>query len=386
MIPATAANAEGPLDGVRILDLSSVVMGPMATQILGDLGAEVIIVENPAGDTCREMGGGPHPELSGIALNLLRNKRDIALDIRTERGREIVMRLAETCDVVVTNLRPAALRRARLTYEDIVAVKPDIVYCQAQGFPLDSPRADEPAYDDIIQSASGVPDAARRARGEAVPAPTILADKVCALSIVYAVTAALFNRERTGRGEHIEVPMVDVMRAFMLTEHGSGAISRPPVAQAGYPRIMTRNRGPQRTKDGWVHVLPYSGSHYEALFRFGGRTDLVNDERTQTRRARIANADFLYSQLHELIALRTTDEWLEFCREADIPATRVESLDDLIDDLPDAEHPVAGRYKQIPPPVRFATSPQSVRRPAPLIGQDTEAILADLGMTADEQS
>jgi crotonobetainyl-CoA:carnitine CoA-transferase CaiB-like acyl-CoA transferase len=371
----------GPLSGVRVLVLSSVVLGPMATQILGDLGADVIMVENPKGDTCREMGLGPHPELSGIALNLLRNKRNIALDIRSEHGREITLALARRCDVLVTNLRPSTLRRAGLTYEDVAAVRPEIIYCQAQGFPLDSDRADEPAYDDIIQAASGVPDASLRATGRAVPAPTILADKVCALTIVYAITSALFARERTGEGDHIEVPMVDVTRAFVLTEHGAAAISRQPVGPAGYARIMTPNRRPQRTSDGWVHILPYSQAHYEALFLFCGRSDFVGDPRYMTRPARVANADYLYATLHELIAGRTTDEWLEFCRSADIPATRMESLDDLVDALPEGLHPVAGPYKVIPPPVRFAVHPASVRRPAPLIGADTEAILSELEMT-----
>jgi crotonobetainyl-CoA:carnitine CoA-transferase CaiB-like acyl-CoA transferase len=376
-IPQKAA--AGPLDGVRVLDLSSVIMGPLATQILGDLGADVITVENPKGDMCREMSPGPHPQLSGIALNLLRNKRNIALDIRSDYGRGVVLELARRSDVVVTNLRDSTLRRAGLSYDDIAAVRPDVIYCQAQGFPLDSGRSDQPAYDDIIQAASGVPDAALRATGQAVPAPTILADKVCALTIVYAVTSALYARERNGQGEHIEVPMVDVTRAFMLVEHGSAAVPRPPLGTAGYARIMTRNRRPQQTSNGWIHVLPYSGEHYEALFRFAGREDLIGDSRYMTRPARIANADYLYGMIHELIAEKTTEEWLEFCRQADIPANRMESLDDLVDALPDAEHPITGTYKQIPPPVRYVNHPASIRRQASLIGGDAEEILAELG-------
>ncbi|HEY7045833.1 MAG TPA: CoA transferase, partial [Jatrophihabitantaceae bacterium] len=186
----------GALQGIRVLDLTSVVMGPMATQILGDLGADVITVENAAGETNRVMGPGPHSALSGTSLNLLRSKRNIALDLKHPDGRGVLMRLAATCDVFVTNLRPSSLGRLRLTYDDVRHARPDVVYCQAQGFPADTDRANDPAYDDIIQSATGVADAARRAYGEPRLVPTLVADKVAGLTIVYTVLAALFHRER----------------------------------------------------------------------------------------------------------------------------------------------------------------------------------------------
>jgi crotonobetainyl-CoA:carnitine CoA-transferase CaiB-like acyl-CoA transferase len=375
---------EGPLAGVRVLDLTSVIMGPLATQILGDLGADVITIERREGDTSRRMGVGPHPELSGIAMNLLRNKRNVALDIATPEGRDALLRIAATCDVFVTNMRPGTLARAHLTYEDLIGVRPDVIYCQAQGFPIESERADEPAYDDIIQAASGVADAARRATGTAMLAPTILADKVTALAITYAVTSALYHRERTGCGEHIEVPMVDVTTAFVLTEHGSGAIGRPPQGEAGYRRILTPHRRPQQTKDGWINILPYSQEHYDDLFRRAGRDELVGDPRTADLRARVANADFLYSRIHEIVAGGTTQEWLDFCRERKIPVTEVASLDDLVDALPEADHPVTGRYKVIPPAVRFRNAPMSIRRPAPLIGQDTDEVLSEVGFSKEE--
>jgi crotonobetainyl-CoA:carnitine CoA-transferase CaiB-like acyl-CoA transferase len=381
---SAAAEPDGPLTGVRVLDLTSVVMGPLATQIFGDLGADVITIERREGDTSRHMGAGPHPELSGIAMNLLRNKRNVALDISTPGGRDALLRIATTCDVFVTNMRPGALARAHLTYEDIVAVRPDVIYCQAQGFPSDSQRANEPAYDDIMQAASGVADAARRATGTAMLAPTILADKVTALMIAYAVTSALYRRERTGCGEHIEVPMVDATTAFVLTEHGSAAIARPPQGEAGYRRILTAQRRPQRTRDGWINILPYSQEHYDDLFRQGGRHELVGDARTANLRARVESADFLYSRVHEIVAHGTTQEWLDFCRARNIPVTEVASLDDLVDALPEADHPVVGRYKVIPPPVRFRNAPMSVRRPAPLIGQHTDEVLGEVGFSEEE--
>ncbi len=368
-----------------MLDLTSVVMGPLATAILGDLGADVITVESRRGDINRFMGAGPHPHLSGVSLNLLRNKRNLDLDLKSETGREVLLRLAATCDVFVTNLRPGALARLGATYPDIALVRPDVIYCQAHGWPSDSDRADEPAYDDIIQAASGLADLAVRAGGEAPGLmPTIVADKVSGLTIVYAVLAALFHRERTGQGQRIEVPMVDVVSAFLLVEHGAGAIPQPPAAPPGYKRILTPERRPQRTRDGWINVLPYDREHYDTLFTVGGRPDLVGDPRYATGRDRIANSDFLYGRLREIIAGRTTAEWLEICNRHGIPAAAIGRLEDLVDALPEAEHPVAGRYKVIPPPIRFGRTPASVRRPAPLIGEHNREVLAEIGFTDEE--
>lgn len=371
----------GPLAGTRVLDLTSVVMGPLATQILGDLGADVVTVESANGDTNRYMGPGPHPQLSGVSLNLLRNKRNLAIDLKHPDGRAAVLRVAATCDVFVTNLRPQSLGRLGLAYLDVAGVRPDVVYCQAQGWPSDSERADEPAYDDIIQAATGVADAARRVSGEPALLPTIFADKVAGLTIAYAVLAALVHRERTGRGQHVEVPMVDAVRAFMLVEHGAGAIPRPPVGPAGYPRILTPERRPQRTTDGWINVLPYSRRHYDALFGEGGRHDLVGDPRYGDARSRILHSDFLYAQVRAILATRSTEQWLQFCRVHGIPATAVASLDELVEALPEAAHPRVGGFKVVPPPARFANSPMTVRRPAPLPGEHNREVLAEVGLS-----
>lgn len=375
----------GPLTGIRVLDLTSVVMGPWATAILGDLGADVITVEPPLGDTNRAMGAGPHPQLSGVSLNLLRNKRNIDLDLKTDGGRALLLRLAADCDVFVTNLRPGPLERMGATYEHVAAVRPDVVYCQAQGWPSDSDDAGLPAYDDIVQSASGLADLAELAGGTA-PAlmPTILADKVSALTIAYAVLAAIVHRERTGEGQRVEVPMVDAVRAFLLVEHGAAAIPRPALGPAGYQRLLSVERRPQQTVDGWVNLLPYSAEHYDFLFDLGGRADLVGDPRYATGRARIAHSAFLYAQVRQIVATRTTADWLEICRTHGIPATAVGRLEDVVAALPEAEHPRAGRYKVVPPPARFGATPSTVRRPAPLIGEHTDEVLAELGLTEAE--
>jgi crotonobetainyl-CoA:carnitine CoA-transferase CaiB-like acyl-CoA transferase len=372
----------GPLAGYRVLDLSSVIMGPYATQILADLGADVIVVESAKGDTNRIMSAGAVPGLGGLAMNILRNKRNIALDLKDPEARQAVLRVAETCDVVVTNLRPRSLSSLELTYEDLAAVKPDIVYCQAAGWPSDGPRADDPAYDDVIQAASGVADLFSRVLGRPGLAPTIMADKVCGLTIVYAVLAALLQRERDGRGQRIEVPMVDTMSAFMLVEHGADAVSAG--GTPGYKRILTPNRRPQETKDGWVHILPYTSAHYEALFAEGGRADLAGDARYADLRACIVNSDFLYEAVQSVTPLHTTAEWLEFCEHKAIPSTAVTTLDELVERLPLEEHPVAGPYRSIPAPVRFSGGPTTVRRHAPLPGEHTREVLAEVGVGARE--
>ncbi len=375
-MPSTST---GPLHGVRVLDLSSVVMGPLATQILGDLGADVITVEDPKGTLSRVMTPGPVPQLSGIALNLLRNKRNVVLDLKDAAGRAAALDIAATADVLVTNLRPGTLARLSLTYEDVVAVRPDIVFCQAQGYPSDSAAADAPAYDDVIQAGSGIPDTFRRQGGDPVLVPTLVADKVSGLTIAYAVLAALLHRERTGEGQRVEVPMIDVLTAFTLVEHAGAATAVPPQGPPGYPRILNPERQPQRTSDGWINVLAYTRQNYEDLFHEGGRPDLAADERLRSARSRIEHADSLYREVATVLTQRTTAEWLEFCAAAGIPASAVPTLEELVEALPVDDHPLAGRYRVIPQPVRFsAFDGPTVHRPAALSGQHTDEVLAEV--------
>src|SRR5258708_23254503 len=274
----------GPLAGVRVLDLTSVVMGPLATQILGDLGADVICVESRDGDINRTMSSGPVRGLSGVSLNLLRNKRNITIDLSHPAGRDALLRVAAGCDVFVTNLRPASLRRAGLEYPDVVAVRPDVIYCQATGFASDSEEADKPAFDDIIQAASGVPDLMHLAGLPPALVPMLLADKVCGLVIAYAVIAALFCRDRTGQGHRVEVPLIDAMRAFTLVEHGGSAVPCPPRGPAGYPRILTPLRATVATADGWIALQPHRDEQWTALVLAAGLDELAGDHRLRTPR------------------------------------------------------------------------------------------------------
>ncbi|HZM54887.1 MAG TPA: CoA transferase, partial [Acidimicrobiales bacterium] len=314
-----------------------------------------------------------------IALNLLRNKRNVVLDLKTAEGRDALLAVVATAQVFVTNLRPGTLQRLGLSYEDIADVQPDIVYLQAQGYPSDSAAADAPAYDDVIQAGTGLPDTFRRMEGKPQFVPTLIADKVCGLTIAYSVLAALLHRERTGEGQRIEVPMVDVMTAFVLVEHAGAATARPPQGEPGYLRILSPNRRPQRTKDGWVSVLPYTRKNFEDIFRAGGRTDLVGDERIATARSRLAHIDSIYAEVAEILTQRTTEEWLAFCEGSGVPASGIPTLEDLVDALPEDDHPVTGRYKVIPQPVRFSRSAgPTVRRPAALSGQHNAEVMSEV--------
>jgi crotonobetainyl-CoA:carnitine CoA-transferase CaiB-like acyl-CoA transferase len=381
--------ARGALDGVRVLDLTTVVMGPYATQLLGDLGADVIKVETGAGDGSRVMGGGSHPELSGTALNLHRNKRSIVVDLKKPEGREVLLRLLDTCDVFVTNLRPGPIARLGLSYEAVAPTRPRLVYCAAHGFRGDSDEGDLPAYDDIIQALSGLPRLNEAALGITFFLPSLIADKVAGMTISWAVLAALVHRERTGEGQRVEVPMFDAVLAFTLVEHLARAAI--PGEPAGYSRILTNHRGPHKTKDGFVAMMPYTDAHWHSLFRAVGREELLDEPWFTDHGARLLHADKVYGSLAAIIAERTTAEWIALSAENGIPVSVVPTLDEVLDDpelhrgvITAAEHPAVGAYRQVEPPVAFSASPASVRRPAPLLGEHTAELLAEAGYTAHE--
>jgi crotonobetainyl-CoA:carnitine CoA-transferase CaiB-like acyl-CoA transferase len=375
----------GALDGIRVLDLTTVIMGPYATQVLGDLGADVVKVETDgAGDTNRVMGGGPHRELSGIALNLLRNKRAVTLDLKHPAGMEAFHRILATCDVFVTNLRPAPLQRLGLAYDDIAPTHPRLVYCQAQGFRTGSGEEDLPAYDDIVQAATGLARLSDATVGTTAFLPSIVADKVAGQTIASAVLAALFHRERTGRGQRVEVPMFDAVMAFNLVEHLSrAAIEGQP---AGYSRILTSTRGPHPTSDGHVAMMPYTDAHWRRLFAAVGREHLLDEPWFADLRERTLHAERVYGELQAIVRERTTDEWIELCRTEGIPANRVPSMDDILGDaalhrgtVTTLDHPVVGPYRSIAPGMILDDCPLSVRRHAPMRSEHTAEVLADVG-------
>ena len=381
--------AKGPLAGIRVLELATVLMGPLGSQLLGDLGAEIIKVEGSKLDSSRVMGGGPHRELSGIALNIHRNKRSISLDLKTQRGKEIFLKLLAGSDVLITNLRPGPLARLGFDYEQLAVSHPGLIFCQAQGFSSDGGDADRPAYDDIIQAATGMPALNQAVLGTMGFFPSLIADKVAGLMISYGVLAALVHRERTGLGQCVEVPMFDAVLSFNLVEHLAKGTT--PGEPAGYSRIMTKHRGPHATLDGYIAMMPYSDEHWQSLFGAVGREEILERPWFADHRSRLLEADRVYGDLAEVIAERTTEDWMRLCDEHGIPANRVPTLGEIVDDpalhrgvLVDAEHPVVGSYRQIKPAVTLSATPLSVRRPAPLVAEHTVEILAGLGYSRED--
>lgn len=379
--------APGALDGIRVLELSTVIMGPYAAQMLGDLGADVIKVETGEGDMNRAMPGPPG--MSGVSLTINRNKRSVRLDLKKPADMEAFGRILDTCDVFLTNLRPGALKRLGLTYEEVSASRPRLVYCQAAGFRSGTPEEDRPAYDDIIQAATGLPRLTEAATGKAAFLPTIMGDKVSGTTVLSAVLAALLHRERTGQGQRVEVAMFDAVLAFTLTEHLATAAA--PGGTAGYSRVLTSTRGPHRTKDGYLAVLPYSDAHWRRLLVAAGHADLLDEPYLATYRARTVHAEQAYATLGKIIAERTTAEWLEICDAEDIPATVVPSVNEIVEDealhrgmLTLAEHPAVGPYRVVGPNMILDETPVRVRRHAPLAGEHTAEVLAEAGCSEED--
>ncbi|MEU6059128.1 CoA transferase [Streptomyces sp. NPDC047097] len=383
-----SAGGGGPLAGVRVIDLATVVMGPYAAQVLGDLGADVIKIESPR-DTVRNGMTYRHPGMTPLHLNVNRNKRSISLNLKEEGDRDRALRLIARSDILICNMRVGALRRLGLDYDTIAEANPHLVYVHAQGFRPDSDRARLAAYDETVQAASGLVDLAQRAGDIGVPTvlPSILADKVAALTIVYSALAALVHQRATGEGQLVEVPMTDALLAFNLVEHLDGHTFDPPLGPTGFPNSLLKGHGARRTKDGHAMVIPYSPQDFRALFHAAGRPDLARDPRVNAERIDVRNdAADLLELLESVTPALTTDEWAEVCTEHSIPFGPVLRLEEATSDpyvqgghlLDVAEHPTEGSYRVIGIPTAFSATPASVRRHAPRPGQDTDDILTEL--------
>lgn len=383
----------GPLDGIRVIDITQILLGPYGTQLLGDMGADVIKVEAPPrGDSTRHLGNKRSDGMGGPFLNMNRNKRSICLDLKQERAKQALRTLIETADVLVHNMRPQAIARLGFAYEDVAAIKPDIIYCGCYGFSQDGPYADRPAYDDLIQAASGLVDIFRSTAGKPLFAPTVMADKTTGLMMSQAIALALLHRERTGEGQFVEVPMFETMVSFLMVEHIYEHAFDPPLGPLGYARVMTPHRRPNRSKDGYVCVLPYTDKQWESFFRIAGRPELKDDPRFANLTTRNDHIQEIYALMSEIIAEKTTDEWVSQCYEAQIPVSPVLSLEEVFDNehakavglFEKHQHPSEGDIVITRPPVKMTKSPASIRRQAPRLGEHGAEILRELGFDDTE--
>jgi crotonobetainyl-CoA:carnitine CoA-transferase CaiB-like acyl-CoA transferase len=382
----------GPLHGVRVVELTSVVLGPWACQILADMGADVIKVEPPGGDSNRQLGASRHPGMAALYLTCNRNKRSIVLDVKQPAGREAVLDLARTADVFIHNNRPQVMTKLGLDYEALRAVNPMLIYCGSYGYARRGPYGSKGALDDSIQSVAGIAMLNEMVLGEPRYLPTIVADKTTAITVVYGVLAALFSRERTGHGQELEVPMFETMVSYVMAEHLWGMTFDPPLGSPGYVRLMSRHRRPYRTKDGYVAILPYMNAHWDTFCDVSGHPELKADPRFRTMGDRTRNIDDTYAETARIMATRTTQEWLELFAPTSVPVNRVNRLEDLADDPHLAatgfwkaiEHPTEGRLRTTGFPVNFSATPaEETRRHAPRLGEHTRELLAELGYTED---
>jgi crotonobetainyl-CoA:carnitine CoA-transferase CaiB-like acyl-CoA transferase len=376
-----------PLAGLRVIDLTGVIFGPYCTRLLADMGAEIVKIESPEGDLFRYSGQAAKTFGMGpLHLILNQGKSSVMLDLKTEAGRERLRALIRTGNLFIHNIRGEAIRRLGFDYEAVKAIKPDIVYAHLTGFGLGGPYDGVQAYDDIIQAATGLTTLLPRVDGDPRPRyiPMALADKVAGLYATHGVLAALLQRERTGEGLAIEVPMFESIAHFALIEHMGGAVHVPPTAPVGYGRQVDPNRQPFRTSDGWVAVVPYGDRKWVEFFELVGRADILEDERLATREGRAKNQSLMFQHLHEIMASRSTAEWLALLRPAQIPIMPIVDLQELLTHpqlvasrlLVDADHPTEGGYKALMPPIRFSTDPgpHQPAMPAPLLGEHNDIV------------
>lgn len=384
----------GPLRGIRIIDMTTVLMGPYATQMLGDFGADVIKVEAPEGDLVRKIGPARHDGMGPIYLNANRSKRSITLDLKQPEGRGALLRLCADADVLVYNVRARAMKRLGLSYEEVAAVNPKLVYAGMFGYGQDGPYAARPAYDDLIQGGATIPYLFSRVNeGKPRYVPSAMADRVVGLAAVGAILASLVERGRTGQGQRVDIPMFETMVSFVLGDHMGGLTFEPPLDAGGYPRQLSPERRPYQTKDGYVCALIYNDGHWQRFFAAIGRPEMpAADPRFCSFVARMAHIDEVYGALSEIFLTRTSAEWLELLEEADVPAMPMHDFEGVLKDphleatdfFRLVEHPSEGTIRTMAVPAKWSRSPANPTRHAPRQGEHSEEILREAGFSDEE--
>lgn len=386
---AAAAKAKsGPLSGVRVLDLTSVLMGPYCTQILSDLGADVIKVENPEGDTTRFVGGAKRHGRSGMFSNLNRGKRCITLDLRNPAGRDLCLRLAGKADVMIHSIRLQALQRLGLDYPKVRESNPDIIYCNLFGYGRDGRYSGKPVYDDTIQAISGMSMLQAEMHGEPQYVTTVLCDKIAALSAVYAINAALFSRQRGSGGQEIDVPMFESMASFLLAEHISGALYVPPLTRPVYERPVTPYRRPYKTRNGYLSVLVYNDKQWRRFVEISGRPELAADPRFASQADRSRNIADFCRMVADILLERDSEVWVEALEAAEIPVAKLNRMDDLFSDphlqdvgfFKDLNDPLDGHLRLPSQPVLFSRTPAGFETAGPMQGEHTDQVLHEFGL------
>lgn len=374
----------GPLAGVRIIDLTEFIFGPYATQTLGDMGAEVIKVENPGGDRQRHSGKyGKHDDMGSVYMALNRNKKSITLDLKDEAAREKLRALIPTAQVFIHNVRVDAMARLGFGYDEVSKLNPSIVYVHCVGYGSDGPYAGRQAFDDLVQAASGASDLLPRVDGndDMRLLPSFVADKVSSLHATYAVLAALFHRERTGEGQFVEVPMLESFTHFLMVEHLYGASFEPHSGRIGHTPALANDRRPLKTKDGHIAIQPVSRAASAKFFELGGIPDAYESDRfvNAPKGSKVA---VYYEMLREAALTHTTDEWMKLGDEHRIPIMRANTLDEVLEDphlkavnfFQLREHPTEGKWRAMKPPVKFSKTPSSIRSDPPRPGEDGDNI------------
>jgi crotonobetainyl-CoA:carnitine CoA-transferase CaiB-like acyl-CoA transferase len=383
-----------PLQGIKIVDMTSVIMGPYATQILADLGAEVIKIEPPSGDTMRAIGPMVNSGMGCLFLHTNRNKRSLSIDLKSEAGRRIIQRILKDTDVLISNIRPQAMQRLGLSYTDVKAIRPDIIQVEAYGFGQNGVYAGKPAYDDLIQGLVALPSLSTMA-GAADPryAPTLIADRVAGLNIANIVMAALIHKGRTGEGQHVEVPMFETLAQMVLADHMGGATFIPQRGPMGYARLLAQHRKPYQTADGYLCAVIYTDSHWRTFLTLTGDEQLLTDDpRFSSLQNRTEHIGELYALVAQRLTGRTTAQWLEALNAADIPAMPLHTPETLLQDahlqsvgfFHETDHPTEGTLREMRMPSNWSTARRDHDTPVPRLGEHTTQVLQEYGYAPDE--
>ena len=383
----------GPLQGIKVIDMTTVLMGPYATQTLGDYGADVIKVESLDGDVTRLIGPARHPGMGPVFLNTNRNKRSICLDLKKTAGRDAVLRLIEQADVLIYNVRPQAMARLDLGYEVVAARNPRLIYAGVFGFGQDGPYAAKPAYDDLIQGATALP-ALMAQTGDGVPryVPNALVDRIVGLTAVGAICASLVHRDRTGRGQRVDIPMFETMAGFVMGDHMGGLTYEPPLDKGGYARHLSRDRRPYKTSDGYISVIVYNDKQWERFFEATGRNDLRRDPKFATFAGRATNIDTVYAELARIFETKSTAEWTELLNKADVPVMPMHDLESILQDehlvatdfFPVVDHPSEGKIRSMRVSAKWSETPTEPARLAPRLNEHGLEVLREAGFSPDE--